>query len=294
MSKARSAIRFAPLIPSYIILGIFLAGPIAWALYVSLTNTSLTGENALHPEFIGFGNYTRLLQDSVFPQAIWLTVLFVFMSAIVGQNTLGLTLALMIRNSNAIAKKASTLVVMAMWMLPEIVIAFSAYVFFSTEGTLNKIIENFGFTPVNWLYEHPMLAVIVANIWRGTAFSLMIYQAALDDVPAEITEAAEVDGASGLQRLFKITIPMIKGSITTNLMLITLQTLSVFTLIYTMTHGGPSHDSTTLPLLAYDVAFRTSEIGYGTAISIVIIALGGIFSMVYIKAFKSEGNSNGK
>ena len=104
----------------------------------------------------------------------------------------------------------------------------------------------------------------------------------------EITEAAKIDGAGGFQNLFLVTIPMIRSSITTNLMLITLQTLSVFTLIYTMTRGGPSKDSTTLPILAYDVAFRVSDIGYGTAISVVMIMIGAIFSFIYIRALRTE------
>ncbi len=83
-----------------------------------------------------------------------------------------------------------------------------------------------------------MLAVILANVWRGTAFSMLVYPAALSDVPPELQEAAEVDGASVWQRLRYVTLPMIRRSIVTNLMLITLQTLAVFGLIFVMTGAG--------------------------------------------------------
>jgi multiple sugar transport system permease protein len=133
-----------------------------------------------------------------------------------------------------------------------------------------------------------MLCVILANIWRGTAFSMLVYSAALNDVPPEITEAAEVDGARGWQRFTLVTVPMIRRSISTNLMLTTLQTLSVFALIFVMTGGGPGTDSTTLPLLAYQEAFRFGELGFGTAIATILLLVGAVFGVLYIRALKPE------
>ncbi|KFF58055.1 hypothetical protein JF66_21495 [Cryobacterium sp. MLB-32] len=97
-----------------------------------------------------------------------------------------------------------------------------------------------------------------------------------------------IDGAGGSKRLFLVTIPMIKNTIATNTMLISLLTLSVFTLIYVMTAGGPGNDSTTLPVLAYKEAFRFSNIGYGTAIATVMLIIGAIFSVVYIRALRPQ------
>ena len=148
-----------------------------------------------------------------------------------------------------------------------------------------------GLPGVHWLFDHPMTAVILANVWRGTAFSMLVYQAALGDVPPEITEAAEVDGASRWRLLVNVTLPLIRGSIATNLMLTTLQTLSVFTLIYVMTGGGPGTDSSTLPILAYQVAFKFAKVGYGTAIATVMLLLGVVFSLVYIRLLNEEARS---
>ena len=89
--------------------------------------------------------------------------------------------------------------------------------------------------------------------------------------------------------LISITIPLVRRTIATNLMLITLQTLSVFGLIYTMTKGGPSDKSMTLPLFAYNVAFVSADLGYGTAIALLLLVIGGIFSVIYLRALsKSE------
>ena len=220
--------------------------------------------------------------------SVLLTVLFVLLSAVVGQNIVGMMLALLIRTAGrAVGAVVSTIVVGA-WVLPEIVAAFAAYAFFSGDGTLNGLLGMVGIAGPGWLYAFPMFAVIMANVWRGTAFSMLIYSAALQDVPPEITEAAEVDGATGAKRFFYVTLPIIRSSISTNLMLITLQTLSVFTLIYVMTAGGPGNKSMTLPVLAYQEAFKFSELGYGTAIATVLLLVGGLFAIVYIRVLKPE------
>jgi multiple sugar transport system permease protein len=282
--------RTAPLFPSIILLGVFLLGPIIASFYGSFTNSALTGVEAAHPEFVGLQNYTDLFKSPGFLTSVVLTMVFIIGSAVIGQNLIGMILALLLRYGNRVVGAVVSTVVVGAWVLPEIVSAFAGYAFFSPGGTLNALLGMVGITGPSWLVAFPMLSVILANVWRGTAFSMLVYSAALQDVPPEITEAAEVDGASGTQRFFQITLPMIRSSIQTNLMLITLQTLSVFTLIYVMTAGGPGTASTTLPLLAYQEAFKFSELGYGTAIATILLLIGAVFSVVYIRALKPEVN----
>jgi multiple sugar transport system permease protein len=285
---SRGAARVVPLAPAVVLLALFMLGPVVWSFYGSFTNAALTGPAALNPEWIGLDNYTALIGDADFPKSLWLTVVFVFLSAVVGQNVMGILLAGLLRSAVKPVRSIASTVVVAAWVLPEIVAAFAAYAFFHSEGTLNTMLGGLGVTGPDWLYSTPMLAVIVANIWRGTAFSMMVYSAALAEVPPELTEAAQLDGANGLQRLAWVTLPVIRRSISTNLMLTTLQTLSVFTLIYVMTGGGPGTDSSTLPILAYQEAFKFAQVGYGTAIATVMIVVGGIFSVIYIRALRPE------
>jgi multiple sugar transport system permease protein len=140
----------------------------------------------------------------------------------------------------------------------------------------------------SWLFTQPILAVSLANVWRGTAFSMLVYSAALSEVPRELEEAAEMDGATGLRRLWSVILPLIRRSVTTNLMLITLQTLSVFGLIFTMTKGGPGSRSQTLPLYTYEQSFSFGQLGYGTAVATVLLAVGALFSLVYLRALRTE------
>jgi multiple sugar transport system permease protein len=179
-------------------------------------------------------------------------------------------------------------VVVACWVLPEVVAGFLLYAFFRREGTLNAILAWLHLPRQNWLFTLPILAVSFANVWRGTAFSMLVYSAALSEIPQEITEAAEVDGAGPWQRLWRVTLPMIRRSIGTNLMLNTLQTLSVFGLIWTMPRGGPGDRSRTLPVFMYQEAFRNSLIGYGTAVALLLLLVGALFSLGYLRLLRTE------
>ncbi len=284
----RELIRSVPLLPAVVLLVVFLLGPIIYAIWGSLTNRALTGYRAAQPEFVGLDNYVSLFTDPNFWTALVLTVVFVLFSAIIGQNVLGLGVAALMRiGSKSVNSVVGALVVVA-WVMPEIVAAFALYAYFSKDGTLNALLEAIGIPAVSWLIEYPMFAVILANVWRGTAFSMLVYGAALNEVPPEVMEAAQIDGANAAQRFFLITIPMIRRSISTNLMLTTLQTLGTFGLIWVMTKGGPGVSSSTLPVLAYQEAFQYSQIGYGTAIAAVTLVLGAIFAIFYIRILKPE------
>lgn len=286
----RSAARSLPLLPAAVLLLVFLAGPIITAFLGSFTDDALSGSASLDTSFVGFDNYTALFASPTFPSAVVLTFVFVLLSAVVGQNIVGLALALLMRVASRPVKALVGTVVVGAWVLPEVVAAFASYAFYQDNGTLNALLRLVGITGPEWLYTYPVAVVIIANVWRGAAFSMLVYSAALSDVPPEITESAEMDGASGAKRLVFVTLPMIRSTIATNSMIITLQTLSVFTLIYVMTAGGPSNASTTLPLLAYQEAFKIGQIGYGTAIAAIMLLVGGVFSIFYIRALSREAD----
>ena len=282
----RSLTRALPVTPAVVLLALFLAGPIVYCAYIAFTDLQLTGQ--AHSSFVGFENFRAAFKDEAFLNAVWLTLVFTLVSSLIGQNTLGLALAaLMQRSSKPIRTLVGGIVITA-WVLPEVVAGFLLYAFFRREGTLNAILDWLHLPSQNWLFTLPILAVSFANVWRGTAFSMLVYSAALNEIPKEITEAAEVDGAGGWRRMWHITLPMIRRSIGTNLMLNTLQTLSVFGLIWVMTRGGPGNKSQTLPLFMYEQAFQKSMIGYGTAVALLLLVVGSLFSVVYMRLLRTE------
>jgi multiple sugar transport system permease protein len=246
---------------------------------------ALTGSATI--DFVGADNFITMWNDEQFWNSLWLTLVFVVGSAVIGQNSLGLLIALLLRGRGRVSRSAISGLVIAAWTVPETVAAFCWYSFLHRDGTLNGIVGTIGLSQ-NWLYTTPMFAVILANVWRGTAFSMLVYQAALDDVPPDLHEAASVDGASVWQRLRYVTLPLIRRSIVSNLMLITLQTLAAFGLIYVMTKGGPGTKSQTTPLYMYQESFQFYQLGYGTAMALVLLVIGAIFSLIYVRLIRVE------
>jgi multiple sugar transport system permease protein len=277
--------RFAPVLPALVLLLVFFAGPMLWSVYTAFTNTALTGSSTV--DFVGLENFTRLVHDPQFLHSLVLTLVFVVGSAVIGQNTLGLLIALLLRGRSRWAGGLVNGLVVAAWAVPETVAAFCWYAFLYRTGTLNALLGHLGIQQ-NWLYTTPMLAVILANVWRGTAFSMLVYSAALSDVPPELIEAAAMDGASAWQRLRRVTLPLIRRAIVSNLMLITLQTLAAFGLIFVMTGGGPGTASQTTPLYMYQQSFKFYQLGYGTAMALVLLLIGGLFSAIYLKLIRLE------
>ena len=282
----RGLLQGLPLGPAVVLLGVFLVGPILYCLYSAFTDMALTGAAGAH--FVGLDNFRKAFSSPEFQQSLVYTLIFTLVSAVIGQNVLGMLLALLMRSGTSWIRAAVSAIVIGAWVMPEVVAGYLWSAFLGDDGSLNKILGLFSLPSQDWLFSVPILAVSLANIWRGTAFSMLVYSAALSEVPKEIEESATVDGAGTLQRLWSVTLPMIRRSITTNLMLITLQTLSVFGLIWTMTRGGPSNKSQTLPLFAYQQAFQLSQLGYGTALALVLLAIGGAFSLVYLRALRLE------
>nr|WP_245769233.1 sugar ABC transporter permease [Streptomyces indicus] len=278
--------RALPLSPAVLLLLAFLAGPIGYCVYLAFTDLQLTGQ--ADSSFIGFDNFREAFGDEDFLNAVWLTLVFTVLSSLIGQNTLGLGLALLMQRASKTVRTVTGGIVVTAWVLPEVVAGFLLYAFFRREGTLNAILDFLHLPSQNWMFTLPILAVSFANVWRGTAFSMLVYSAALNEIPKEVVESAEVDGAGGWRRLWHITLPMIRRSIGTNLMLNTLQTLSVFGLIWVMTRGGPGGRSQTLPLYMYEQAFQNSMIGYATAVALLLLIVGSLFSLVYMRLLRTE------
>jgi multiple sugar transport system permease protein len=284
-ATAPRAARIGAFLPALLLLGVFFAGPLIWAVYSAFTDVALTGSAEVN--FVGVDNFKTMWADSQFWNSLWLTLIFVVGSAVIGQNTLGLLIALLLRGRGKTSRAVVSGLVIAAWTVPETVAGFCWYSYLNRDGTLNGILGWFGLSQ-NWLYTTPMLAVILANVWRGTAFSMLVYQAALNDVPPELHEAAAMDGASAWQRLRRVTLPLIRKSIVSNLMLITLQTLAAFGLIYVMTKGGPGNKSSTTPIYMYQESFQFYKLGYGTAMALVLLVIGAIFSLIYVRLIKVD------
>lgn len=273
------------LAPSLALLGVLFVFPVLYACYLGFTNLALVGSRSRDYDFTGLDNVSRMLGDYVFTNGAWLTIVFVVGSAIIGQSVLGMVLAILLRNAHFSVRAVVGSVVIVAWVLPEITVALIWYAFSQSGGTLSLLLRH---PETDFLVVVPMLIVSLANLWRNVAFSMLVFSAGLRNLPTEVLEAAEVEGASAFRRYRLVILPLLKPTIVTNLLLVTILNLSEFTLIYAMTQGGPGNETMTLPLYVYQQAFVFHQLGYGTAISLVLVIIGAVFSLLFVRASRTQ------
>ncbi len=282
------------LLPALAFVALFLLFPFVWVIVLSFTNQTLTGATAANPEFVGLANYERLfdfdrwMRAGEFGSSLLITVQFVLGSALIGQAGLGLLIAwLFYRRRGWLRTVVTTLVVLA-WIIPEVVVAFAWFAFLDRDaGTFNNILDAFGLGRPDWLFNYPLLSIMVFNTWRGTAFSMLLFQSALETIPPSYIETAEVAGASGWQKFRHILLPLLIGHIITDLILITLWTFNVFT-PYLLTGGGPRNQTQLVSIYTYETAFQFFRFGQGAAIAVVIMFINLTLAMIYLAILRRQ------
>jgi multiple sugar transport system permease protein len=279
------------LIPALVLLVGFLLVPALWAVYLSFTDRALTGALARHYDFVGLDNYVSLFQDPTFYQSLWLTLIFVFLSAIVGQFVLGLLAALLLNRKGLRADALFSAAILLPLVVPETIAAFAwgSMLASGTYGVANKLIGLFGIAPVDWLQQQPMAAIIVMNIWRGIAFAMIIFLAALQGIQPEILEAAAMDGAGAWERLVHITLPLLRYAILLYMLLTTIFTFGIFGLVYILTAGGPGTSTQILGIYIYQTSFRFFQLGYGSAAAVVTLLIALALGLFYVRVLQPEG-----
>jgi multiple sugar transport system permease protein len=271
--------------PALALIAAFLVFPAVWTLYLGLTDYRLTGKAAKAPRIVGLDNYTNALSDGRFHNALLLTLLYVFGSAIVGQTVLGFTLAWTMRTARGWLRGMVESLVLLAWILPSSVIAFLWIAFLDGDsGTLNALLGTPGQA---WLVNHPMGALIAFNTWHGTAFSLLLFGAALRSVPPSQLEAARLAGASVPAQLRDVVFPHVRGHLLTNTLLISLWTFNDFT-PYLLTAGGPERHSETLPIYIYNTAIFDGQLGYGAAVSLLMLLLNLVIALFYMRLLRER------
>ena len=271
--------------PALLVVLAFLVFPALWTLYLGTTNYRLTGFAARHPHSVGTDNYTNVVKDPAFHHSLWLTFEYVLGSAVIGQALLGFAIAWMLRDAAGRLKRLIEALVLLAWILPSSVVAFLWVALLDRDaGTLNTLLHTPG---TAWAIEHPMTTIIVFNIWRGTAFSMLLYSAALTGVPPSQLATARMFGANQWQQLRDVVFPHIRGHILTNLLLISLWTFNDFT-PYQITAGGPDYKSDILPVYIYRTALFDGQMGLGAAISLLMLVINLVVALVYLRLLRER------
>lgn len=273
-AKITGWIFVSPMVLGFLIL---LLAPLCIAFYMSLTDWPLLGQ----PEFIGFENYKAIFLDEEFLQVLRNT--FYFAAGLVPLNillALGLAILLVPRLPGmGIFRTAIFVPVMTSLIVWAIV---WKYMFATDSGFINQILQMFGVKGPAWLYDPDlaMPAVIVTSILKNVGLNMVLFIAALQQVPTHLYEAAKIDGANRIRQFFVITVPMISPTIFLTTILTIIGSMKVFGQIYVMTQGGPVNSTKVLVYYIWEKAFKGFEFGYASALAFVLFFIILIFTLL--------------
>lgn len=278
------------LLPAMLFLLFFMIFPIVYNLELSFKNVSLSNLTGAQ-KFVGWSNYVTVLKDPMFTLSVKNSIIFTGLS-IVFQFAVGLALALFF-NRKFPGRNIMRAMVLIAWMLPIVVVgSLFQWLFAGEHGLINYILQSVGLLeePRAWLSNTStaLYAVIIANIWIGIPFNMVILLGGLQSIPDQLYEAARIDGANGFRRFFHITLPLLKPTIMILLMLGIIYTFKTFDIIIIMTNGGPNNSTSLLPFYAYQLAFDKFQLSLGAVVSTIMFLILLVIAMFYIWSLRKE------
>ena len=278
--------KYAPylfLLPSAILLIIFFFIPFFQTIGLSFLDYS---NSIYNPNFAGAQNYIQLFHNPLFYKVMWNTFLYLigavpflvifplFLAILINQKIRGVTLYK---------------ILIYLPVIVSIVVAAIAFKWlYADQGILNYVVTSLGFNPIGWLTDpkFAIWSVIFVTIWKGVGYYMIIYLASLMSVPNELYEACDIDGASFLTKHLTVTIPHIMPTIALVSTISAISAMKVFAEIYVMTKGGPLNSSKTIVYYIYERAFENLDLGFASAMAVVLLVIVMIFSLINILCFE--------
>lgn len=280
--------RYVPylfLLPAAVVLLVFFFIPFFQTIILSFQDYSV---NIYNPTFIGLQNYIKLMYSPVFYNVLFNTFAYLFIAVPI-LAIVPLFLAILINQKI----KGITLYKILIYLpvIVSIVVAAIAFKWlYADQGILNYVMAKLGFGAVGWLTDtrFALVSVIIVTVWKGIGYYMMIYLAGLMSVPKELYEACDIDGASPLKKHLTVTIPHIMPTIALVSTISAISAMKVFAEIYVMTKGGPLNSSKTIVYYIYERAFENLDLGYASAMAVVLLVIVMIFSLINILFFEKN------
>jgi len=271
------------LLPAGVILLVFFFIPFLQTILLSFKDYST---NIYNPTFVGLQNYFKLMHSPVFYKVLANTFVYLFL-AVPFLATFPLFLAILINQKIRGINVYKILIYLP--VIVSIVVAAIAFKWlYAQQGILNFAVMKFGLHPIGWLTDtrFALISVIIVTVWKGVGYYMMIYLAALMGVPKELYEACEIDGANAIRKHLTVTIPHIMPTIALVSTISAISAMKVFAEIYVMTKGGPLNSSKTIVYYIYERAFENLDLGYASAMAVVLLAIVMVFSLINILVFE--------
>ncbi len=276
--------------PSLLLLLFFLIIPFIMAFVLSLTDQRMIPNPNLPTEFIGLRNYIRLFGEETFYRAILNN--FIFAAIVVPlQTSFALILAMLINQKLKMINLYRTIYFSPVVVTMVVVAVVWSNLFNPTEGFINQFLKFISFgriQPIGWLQDTHWAfpAIMILSIWQGVGFQMVIFLAGLQDIPAELYEAARVDGASKWQQFRFVTLPQLRNTTIFVVITTTILAFKLFTQVWVLTKGGPQNATMTTIVFLYRQGFRQLRVGYASTIAVVfflIVLTISLFQRVFLK-----------
>jgi multiple sugar transport system permease protein len=279
--------------PLLVYLIAFYAYPLIRSIDLSIHDYNVRAFVQGDADFVGLQNYIDVVSSPLFGRALLNTAIFV-VGSLIFQYAIGLALAVFFRNSFRLSGLMRALFLVP-WLLPLIVSGSTwAWMLNSDNGIVNSVLQAFGIGQINWLTspDTAMTAVVIANIWLGIPFNLVILYSGLQNIPADVYEAASLDGAGAWRQFWSITFPLLRPVSAITLLLGLVYTLKVVDIIWIMTAGGPANATTTLAIWSYREAFGTGQpdLSPAAAVGNILIVIALIFGFLYLRIQRRQEN----
>ncbi len=282
------------LLPGLCIFCFFTVYPILRLFLMSFFNWNFG--SMLNQTFTGVNNYREVLGDEYF----WITFVNTFVYTLVtvpGQMAIGLFTAILIHGISRLKvtfRVINYLPVITSWVIASLVFRYV----FNTEGLLNYFLTqvlHITSANVKWLDSRwsGLTVAMILGIWKGVGWNMVVFLAALQQVPMDLYEAADIDGCNAFHKFFQVTLPSIKGTILFALIMLTIGGFNVFTSVRMITGGKPAHLTDTLLTWMYYKAFSTGKFGYTAALSFIMAFSLGVLAIFQFKAMKSKDAEGG-
>ncbi len=279
-------------------LGILLLAPCAFMLIcillypmLNVIILSFRVQNTLEPNIIttSFENFQRLFADKRFLDAFFRTIWFGLLT-VTGSFLMGLPLALL-ANLETGWRWLVRVALLLPWAMPQIITGtMFAWMFNSQYGVFNDILTRLGFQPIYWLIrpDTAIIALVLTVIWKTSSFVALILLGGLQSIPTELSEAAQVDGATSTQIFWRITLPLLRPTIAVALIFRTLSALQVFDIPYAFMSAGASQSLETLGVYVQKQTVEFTDFGYGSTVSLGLFGLSLIITVLYLRFFRAE------
>jgi multiple sugar transport system permease protein len=285
LMQRKSTIAFLMALPLIVLILVLVAYPAGYAVWLSMLNKSMT-------RFVGFGNFEFLFKRQTFWEIVAQSCLFAI-TAVIFKAIIGFTVAHFVNNIPSKGQRKWRGMLLVPWVIPTAMSTLAwLWLFDPSYSAFNWIFAHLGIAKVSWLGEAgwARFSVILVNIWFGAPFFLIMYLAALKSVPEQLYEAASIDGATWWQRIWYVTLPMMRNIIAITILFSTIVTFANFDIVRVLTAGGPLTATHVFATWAFKVGIESGDIPLGATVSLFMVPILAVAATFILRDISKRGS----